>query len=157
MMQTYRLMKSEHVWEAQEHGKHSLRVSEEIRSLRWDHFYGFCIIANFMIFLLTFKIFPRCLLSFKDDTSQGNFRTFVFLVKNNFTQGFVLRLKANLRYVSPISGQYYVIFENKYVATQLPSLFGRLIWGKLPECIYESFEIARVKRGQFQNFQKSRG
>ena len=30
-------------------------------------------------------------------------------------------------------------------------------WDKLPERIFENFEIARVKREQFQNFQKSRG
>ena len=35
-------------------------------------------------------------------------------------------------------------------------MFGRAIWNKLPECILENFEIARVKRGQFQIFQKSR-
>ena len=31
-------------------------------------------------------------------------------------------------------------------------MFGRAIWDKLPECIFEYFEIATVKRGQFQNF-----
>ena len=31
------------------------------------------------------------------------------------------------------------------------------IWDKLPECIFEIFEIARVKQGQFQHFKKSRG
>ena len=36
-------------------------------------------------------------------------------------------------------------------------MFGRVIWNKLPECICENFEIARVIIGQFQNFQKSRG
>ena len=36
-------------------------------------------------------------------------------------------------------------------------MFGRANWDKLPECIFENFEIARVKQGQFQNFQKSRG
>ena len=36
-------------------------------------------------------------------------------------------------------------------------MFGRAICDKLPKCIFESFEIARVKRGQFQNFQKSWG
>ena len=36
-------------------------------------------------------------------------------------------------------------------------MFERAIWDKLPECIFENFKIARVKRGQFQNFQKSRG
>ena len=36
-------------------------------------------------------------------------------------------------------------------------MFGRAIWDKLPECIFEHFDIARVKRGQFQNFQKSQG
>ena len=32
----------------------------------------------------------------------------------------------------------------------------RVIWDKLPESMFENFEIALVKRGQFQNFQKSR-
>ena len=36
-------------------------------------------------------------------------------------------------------------------------MFGRAIWDKLPKCIFENFEIAGVKRGQFQNFHKSRG
>ena len=36
-------------------------------------------------------------------------------------------------------------------------MFVRAIWDKLPECIPENFEIARLKRGQFQIFQKSRG
>ena len=36
------------------------------------------------------------------------------------------------------------------------------IWDKLLDCIFENFEIAQakrgqVKRGQFQNFQKSQG
>ena len=35
-------------------------------------------------------------------------------------------------------------------------MFETAIWNKLPECIFENFEIARVKRGQFQNFQKLR-
>ena len=30
----------------------------------------------------------------------------------------------------------------------------RAIWDKLPECIFKNFEIATVKLGQFQNFQK---
>ena len=34
-------------------------------------------------------------------------------------------------------------------------MFGRAIWDQLPKCISENSEIARVKRGQFQNFQKS--
>ena len=36
-------------------------------------------------------------------------------------------------------------------------MLGRAIWDKLPECIFEKFEINKVKRGQFQNFQKSQG
>ena len=35
-------------------------------------------------------------------------------------------------------------------------MFGRAIWDKLPKWIFEIFEIAQVKRGQFQNFNKSR-
>ena len=33
-------------------------------------------------------------------------------------------------------------------------MFGRATWDKLPECIFDNFEIARLKRGQFQSFQK---
>ena len=36
-------------------------------------------------------------------------------------------------------------------------MFGRVIQNKLPECIFENFEITRVKQGQLQNFQNSRG
>ena len=36
-------------------------------------------------------------------------------------------------------------------------MFGGAIWHKSPGCIFENVEIARVKRGQFQNIQKSRG
>ena len=36
-------------------------------------------------------------------------------------------------------------------------MFGKAILDKMPECIFENFEIFRAKRGQFQNFQKSRG
>ena len=33
-------------------------------------------------------------------------------------------------------------------------MFGRAIWDNFPECIFENFEIARVKRGQFLKFSK---
>ena len=36
-------------------------------------------------------------------------------------------------------------------------MFGRANWDKLPKWIFENFEIARLKRGQFQIFQKPRG
>ena len=36
-------------------------------------------------------------------------------------------------------------------------MFGRAIWDKLPKCIFENFEIAWVKPGQFQNFQNHEG
>ena len=36
-------------------------------------------------------------------------------------------------------------------------MFGRAIWDKLPERIFENFEIARVKGGKYQTFQKLRG
>ena len=36
-------------------------------------------------------------------------------------------------------------------------MFGMSIWDNFRECIFENFEIARVKQGQFQNVQKSRG
>ena len=37
------------------------------------------------------------------------------------------------------------------------SMFGRVIWDKLPKCIAGNSEIVSVKQGKFQNFQKSRG
>ena len=36
-------------------------------------------------------------------------------------------------------------------------MFGRANWDKLPECIFENFEIARVKQGQFPVFQNHEG
>ena len=36
-------------------------------------------------------------------------------------------------------------------------MFGRVVWNKLPEAIFQNFEIAREKRGQFQSLKKSRG
>ena len=33
-------------------------------------------------------------------------------------------------------------------------MFARAIWDKLLECVFKNFEVARVKRGQFQSFQK---
>ena len=36
-------------------------------------------------------------------------------------------------------------------------MFRRANWSKLPECIFGNFGIARLKQGQFQNLQKSRG
>ena len=33
-------------------------------------------------------------------------------------------------------------------------MFGRVIWGKLAECIFENYEISRKKRGQYQSFKK---
>ena len=35
-------------------------------------------------------------------------------------------------------------------------MFGRAICDASQECIFKNFEIAQVKRGQFQNLQKSR-
>ena len=36
-------------------------------------------------------------------------------------------------------------------------MFGTEIWDKLPKCIFEHFQTARLKRGDFQKFRKSRG
>ena len=35
-------------------------------------------------------------------------------------------------------------------------ILGRVVWDKLPKFTFEDFRIARVKRGQFQVFQKLR-
>ena len=36
-------------------------------------------------------------------------------------------------------------------------IFGKVIWDKLSECTNFEIALVKVKRGQFQNFQKSRG
>ena len=46
-----------------------------------------------------------------------------------------------------------VQISSKGVISTSNHMFGRVILDKLPECIVENFEITRVKRGQFQNFQ----
>ena len=46
---------------------------------------------------------------------------------------------------------------NKCLISSGNRIFGRAFWDKFPESIFDNFEIARVKQGQFQNFQKSRG
>ena len=41
---------------------------------------------------------------------------------------------------------FTVIFQ---IICTINCMFGRAIWDKLPECIFENFEIAQVKRVQF--------
>ena len=45
--------------------------------------------------------------------------------------------------------------KNRPISTS-NHMFGRTIWDKLSECIFENFEIAQEKRGQYQTFQKPR-
>ena len=51
---------------------------------------------------------------------------------------------------------FVVQIPHKAVCTS-NHMFGRAIWDKLPECIFENFENDLVKREQFQNFKKKRG
>ena len=44
--------------------------------------------------------------------------------------------------------------QNQAISTS-NHMFRNAIWDKLPKCIFDNFEIARVKQGQFQNIQKS--
>ena len=44
-----------------------------------------------------------------------------------------------------------------YSVSTSTHMLKRAIWDKFPVCIFENFEIARVKQGQFQIFQKLRG
>ena len=68
-----------------------------------------------------------------------------FFLRKTLFENTLLNLKETLK------------FENlsKLISTS-NYMFGKSIWDKLPECIFEKFEIGRVKRGQLQNFQKSR-
>ena len=36
-------------------------------------------------------------------------------------------------------------------------MFGRVIWDKVPECIFENFEITGVKQGNFKIFTNHEG
>ena len=36
-------------------------------------------------------------------------------------------------------------------------MFERSVWDKLPECIFENFEIARLRRGLFKIFKNHEG
>ena len=36
-------------------------------------------------------------------------------------------------------------------------MFGRANWNKLPECIFENFEIVQVKQSNFKIFKNSEG
>ena len=50
----------------------------------------------------------------------------------------------------------YKINDNTKVGTS-NHMFGKAIWDKFPEWIFENFEVARVKRGLFKNFRNSQG
>ena len=50
---------------------------------------------------------------------------------------------------------YYYLLQNQISTSN--HMFRRANWNKLPECIFGNFGIARLKQGQFQNSQKSRG
>ena len=42
----------------------------------------------------------------------------------------------------------------RYIIRTSNHMLGRAMWDKLTGCVFESFEISRLKRGQFQSFQK---
>ena len=51
--------------------------------------------------------------------------------------------------------EFPIIIQHLYWFGTSNRMLGREIWYLLPKCIFESFEIARVKLGQFQNLKKS--
>ena len=51
--------------------------------------------------------------------------------------------------------EFPIIIQHLYWFETSNRMLGREIWYMLPKCIFESFEIARVKLGQFQNLKKS--
>ena len=65
-----------------------------------------------------------------------------------------------LRYRQILDWEYRNSFGSKNHARKISAsndILGRAICDKLPERIFENLEFAQVKRGQCQNFQKSRG
>ena len=43
----------------------------------------------------------------------------------------------------------YLRIDKSYTISTSNHMFASAIWDKLPKCIFENFEIARVKRRQF--------
>ena len=57
----------------------------------------------------------------------------------------------------PAMWNYFLMIFIIVTVSTSNHMLGRAIWDKLPECVFENLEIARLKRVQFQIFQKSRG
>ena len=53
-----------------------------------------------------------------------------------------------------LSIKCWVMKKKKSRVSTSNHMFGRAIWDKLPQCIFENFEIARLKRGAISKFLK---
>ena len=78
------------------------------------------------------------------------------VIWHSWSQTFTLREKTKTKTMFDFHGwkKRTLLIKNELV---LAITFGRTIWDKLPECIFENFINSGVKRWQFQNFLKSQG
>ena len=91
---------------------------------------------------------------------QFRYRMFIFLLMY-----FIDKLKITIVFFILIWNAFFIKFNYfwsnyqaiDFIVSTSNHMFGTSIWGKLTECIFENFEITRVKQKQFQNFQKWRG
>ena len=82
----------------------------------------------------------------------------IVLIVNNCPVHLVVHgLKATELIFLPLNPKSKTQPMDKGVISTSNHMFGRAIWDKLLECIFENFEITPVKQGQFQNFQKPQG
>ena len=51
---------------------------------------------------------------------------------------------------------YYKYYNITIIMSTNNQMFINAIWDKVSECIFENFEVSRVKQEQFQNVRKSR-
>ena len=83
-------------------------------------------------------------ISFKETTASK------FITNLTNALEFCTTLKTSCKTVYPIINHLNWVCTSNH-------MLRRAIWDKLPEGVFENFEIARVNRRQFQNFQKSPG
>ena len=51
---------------------------------------------------------------------------------------------------------YYKYYNITIIMSTNNQMFINAIWDKVSECIFENFEVSRVKQEKFQNVRKSR-
>ena len=126
--------------------------------MRWQNseFLWLIVINNFIkyfmnfwgslcsLYIMKWQIFPPHIEKFVNELSEE----IIFIISSRFHWLFFSNCV-----------RVYMLCVNQRLCEWISTsnhMFGRAIWDKLPKWIFEIFGIAQVKRGQFQNFNKSR-